>query len=359
MREIGSEFWTDCTPLNGNGLSSVVPDGYDSHDVLSGRTALDIILDDIVNTKTVTSAYLPSYCCHTMIEPFLVHNISVQFYEVSFGSDGIVSDIDIDHPCDIVYLIDYFGYINNRTHQLASEFKARGKSVIYDATHSLFCRGYDNSNYDYVFASFRKWTNINAAFCAKRGEWDNFLMLSEFDAYTDLRNASFDRKKDYVCGDEKADKDLFLRDFACAEEMLEKNYKRYKPDKRSFEALNGTDVDFLKNARRENAEYLTKMINGMDCKYLRAVYTHISENDSPLFVPLEVTDGKRDALRRHLIDNRIYLPVHWPVSELHREYKAVGNIYETTLSCVCDQRYSISDMTRIIDVIKQFVSNND
>ena len=37
----------------------------------------------------------------------------------------------------------------------------------------------------------------------------------------------------------------------------------------------------------------------------------------PLFVPLFLESKKRDGLRKFLIENRIYCPIHWGVSEYH------------------------------------------
>lgn len=81
----------------------------------------------------------------------------------------------------------------------------------------------------------------------------------------------------------------------------------------------------------------------------------MSDNDVPLFVPILVKKGYRDSLRNYLIAHQIYCPVHWPVSEYHREVTKDGRIiYEEELSLVCDQRYSIADMKREIKTIKQF-----
>ena len=78
-----------------------------------------------------------------------------------------------------------------------------------------------------------------------------------------------------------------------------------------------------------------------------------------MFVPVLVPDGKRNELRRHLINNEIYCPIHWPVSEYHMggSHKLddkTENIYANELSLVCDQRYIEEDMNRMVDVIREF-----
>ena len=74
-KEIGSEFWHGSTKLDGNGIGELMPKGFDTKYVLSGRTALEIIVEDAITNFGISSAYLPGYCCHTMIEPFYEHGI--------------------------------------------------------------------------------------------------------------------------------------------------------------------------------------------------------------------------------------------------------------------------------------------
>ena len=75
---------------------------------------------------------------------------------------------------------------------------------------------------------------------------------------------------------------------------------------------------------------------------------------TPLFVPVLVPEGRRDALRKHLIQNEIYCPVHWPLTEHHKIDQRSAAIYENELSLVCDQRYGAADMERIVKTVKNF-----
>lgn len=56
--------------------------------------------------------------------------------------------------------------------------------------------------------------------------------------------------------------------------------------------------------------------------------------------------GDRDALRKYLIDNGIYCPIHWP-----EVMGATIGVRENELSLICDQRYSEGDMQAIVDAI--------
>ena len=186
-KEIGSEFWRGCTKTDGQGVSELIPNGFDAKIVLSGRTALEIIVKDAIKNYGIKSAYLPSYCCHTMIEPFERHGVELKFYPVFFTDNGISASFDKDNGCQLVYLIDYFGFLNKETETFGKQQVEHGKIVIYDATHSLFCKNVNYSYCQYVFGSFRKWFGVNSAFCSKKEGWEAFPELKENTVYTDIR----------------------------------------------------------------------------------------------------------------------------------------------------------------------------
>ena len=349
-QEIGSEFWTGSTPLDGCGVAALLPAEMQSIYTLCGRTALELAVRDAM---PVASAYLPSYCCHTMIEPFVAKGIRVTFYDVFFTDTGIDWAFDENHDCDLVFLMDYFGFRNKKTMALAASQKAKGKTVIYDATHSMFCKGMDYSACDYVFGSFRKWFGVNAGFCAKRGIWNSVLELTQNTGYVTTRNTAFEDKRKFMSG-EPVEKDVFLQAFSQAEESLETDYVGYAPDAKSLETLKNVNVEFVRQKRREHAAFAIEAINGMDSELVRSPYPGVGEEECPLFVPLQVSPEKRLEFRRTLIGQRVYMPIHWPLSDLHQTNELSRRIYDTELSFVCDQRYSMEDMKRTMEVIRSF-----
>ena len=353
MREIGSEFWAGCTPLNGSGVEPLMPAGMDVRYTLCGRTALELVLRDLLQQRPVHSAYLPSYCCHTMIEPFVAKDIKVEFYDVFFTEAGIDFCFDEDNRCDLIFLMDYFGFQNPKTALAAAGQKAKGKCVVYDATHAMFCRDMDYSSCDYVFGSFRKWFGVNAGFCAKAGAWNGFPMLAQNSWYTEQRNAAFDRKRAFMAG-ESAEKMQFLQAFAGAEEHLETDYLGYGPDRESMRILETVNLEFIFQKRRENAAFAMDSIHALKSKYIGSPYKTVGEKECPLFVPLQVDPSVRTALRGKLIENRVYLPIHWPLSQLHETGSVSQMIYDSELSFVCDQRYAREDMERAAEIIRSF-----
>ncbi len=331
MREIGSEFWMQYEPVSVDG-------GENEICLLSGRTALRFIIDDICSARSVRKVLMPSYCCESMIEPFVKAGIEVQFYQVD--RDNI--DYPYDNDADVVFLIDFFGYAIEQNIKIARCEKQVGKVVIYDATHKLDGNPKIESYADYSFCSYRKWFYCNYAKCVKySGVFDNKNLMHN-ERYTKLRDEAAALKEKYMSGS-TVNKDSFLSGFNAAEQMLDEDYTGYI----------GRPVDFdlseIVSQRRKNALYLIKELKKIP--QVELWRDSIKANDTPMFVPILVDPSIRYDLRRKLIDAKIYCPIHWPKTAYHG---SCNKLYDMELSLVCDQRYDISDMERIINVIKDF-----
>lgn len=349
MFEIGSEFWTE-NHFCGTGIAEYLPKEFDTRFTLCGRTALDIIIEDLIRDNRIFKVYMPSYCCHTMIEPFKAHGIDVKFYDVFPGNTGIDADF-MENDCDTVFLIDYFGYLNEKTIKFAKSEKSKGKTIIYDKTHSLFCYFDDWSSFDYIFGSFKKWLGVNAGFVSKNIEWIDFPVLRQNEKFIGLRKNAFDLKADFISNPDDIDKSVFLRWFGEAEDVLERDYKYYGPDDGSIIILTNLDANLIRQKRIENAKTLLDGLTGIDG--VRVLYKDINRVECPLFVPICVEE-RRDELRKYLISNGIYMPVHWPVSSFHHINQSNCMLFDAELSCVCDQRYCSEDMYRIVEKIRRF-----
>ena len=140
--------------------------------------------------------------------------------------------------------------------------------------------------------------------------------------------------------------------FGEAESLLETEYTDFRPSYRAVDDFLSTDWAEIKSRRRTNAKCL---IDGLrNCEGIDLVFDRLADEDVPLFVPILVKKG-RDQLRKHLIDQQIYCPVHWPLSDLHRGIsERAGKIYHQELSLLCDQRYGEDDMNRIVQQITNY-----
>ena len=85
---------------------------------------------------------------------------------------------------------------------------------------------------------------------------------------------------------------------------------------------------------------------------MEVIFNDVENDVTPMFFPIYVKNN-RDELRRKLIENEIYCPVHWPIPKQVNGHLNITtkNIYDSILSIPCDQRYQIEDMRRIINEI--------
>ncbi len=325
MGEIGSEFWD--VPMSKE-KNNIFPDS--AQWFLSGRSALTGIIRKIKDKRNIHTVSMPSWCCDSMIIPFLREKIEVQFYPV-YWEKALVQEINKDS--DIVFVMDYFGYTSNYT--------ISHPCVIRDVTHSIFSHQYDDAKY--YFGSLRKWCGVKTGGYA----WDIKAETVAADQYfINMRTMAMQRKKMYLSG--KIREKDYLTIFNDAEERLDNLEGVFEADGKDVEIAQYLDVSHIREQRRNNAVILMNAF--ADC----LLFPDLSENDCPMFVPILVADGKRDQLRQYLIKQGIYCPVHWPVSQYHRLNEQERKIYDNELSLVCDQRYDKRDMLRIVEAVKNF-----
>ena len=333
--EIGSEFWDIPLTEKENHI-------FDKATwFVSGRAAFRSILKQIKIENAVLKPLkvaLPSYLCESMIEPLIKENVEYKFYSVSF-KDGFFrcnySNID---DCNIILVIDYFGY-----ETLASDYPRFGKIVIRDLTHSIFVKDYTDA--DYYFGSLRKWAGFLCGGFAWKNEGRLFEPAEALNDYVALRKRAMDLKKDYIT--KKIDSKDYLNLYHNAEGLLE-NCDIAISDSEGIKKAKHLDIEFIKVTRRNNAAVL---IDGLADICL---ITSLNPNDCPLFVPIVIDE--REKFRKYLIDRNIYCPIHW--LKPYKDKNESDDLYERELSLVCDQRYSINDMKKIVSTVKEFMEIN-
>lgn len=333
MKEIGSEFAPEPLGRKRNPLHGGVTF------TLSGRTALGVALRDMGARSG--RALLPDWCCSSMVEPFRAAGLTVEFYAVDSGkAPAIPAD------CTVLLRCGYFGYADSWDWENPEDFRRRGGVVIEDVTHSLFGEVPFHERSDYLVASLRKWgALLCGGLCVKKGGSLRAELTQPPRDFLDVRREAMTLKANYLREGDPLQKERFCALFTQSNEWLSQHWQGMAMDEQSLEMLSRWDIGELRRRRRENARFLHTALEASEL--VRPLYT-LREGDCPLFVPVRVMGGRRDELQRRLIDRGIYCPVHWP-----RPAEACcSERYDTELSLVCDQRYDLEDMTRIIEVIE-------
>ena len=330
IREIGSEFHS-MEFEKGHGIVFPIEGSL----VFSGRTAIETVLKEMPHAK---KAVLPSYCCDSMIEPFRRAGIIVGFYPVGY-QNGLKIDVQAPDDADIFLWCNYFGYHISMPDM--SAFKNRGGLIIEDITHSLFSTPSYNTQSDYLVASIRKWEPIYCGgYCAAvKDGLTHTPLLPPPTEFTDNKSSAMKMKAEYLDDLDEQKKQRCLAMFGKSNHWIAENYLQLTIDQWSKKFLSLVDTEEQKRIRRNNARVLYEgLMNKVEFLFSE------DDMDCPLFVPIVIS--KRDEVRKKLIENKIYCPIHWPKPD-----GCASNLYDLELSLLCDQRYTEDDMRRIVSVL--------
>lgn len=343
--EIGSEFWKE-------GVSS--SHNQNTRFALSGRTAIDLVLQDMMASGLCTrTVYMPAWCCESMMQPFIGRGVKIELYDIAFGGNGLQYAIDTAKETDILYVANYFGYGNTLPETVIHLFKERGATILYDRTHSLFRMEEECQPWaDYSIASIRKWLGVACGAVISKREGGLLLPEMRDCDYVAAKWEAMALKADYIREPSECVKEVYLKEFEVFDHALSQDYRNYRMDDESLSIWLTKDKDNLRNRRRNNSLFVETEIRQIP--ELQPMFL-LKNNDCPLCVPVLLPSKEgRDALRKHLIENSIYCPVHWPKPNNVPNNFSVNDIYNRELSLLCDQRYTPDDLKRMTDTIKEY-----
>ena len=340
--EIGSEFYI-CDEKPGQGLKWS-KDLDKSAFVFSGRTAIELAIKSILKEKTVRKALLPSYCCDSMIQPFHDQDITVSFYDINYRDECLDINLKLTNEVDVIVWCNYFGFTIPMPHLF--DFKDRGGIVIEDITHSLLSETPYHGQSDYLVASLRTWgPMICGGYCAAlNGELLQTDYPSPPSSFIKARIEAMEMKRDYLVSNGSIQKTEFLSNYHRSNEWLASHYHGLSIDEGSRQYILNTDFEAHRMIRRANAYTLYEGISG--CTNIKPLFRE-DRMDCPLFLPIIVEGGGRSAIHQRLIENNVYCPIHWP----RPSNECVSNLYNEELSLICDQRYTESDMRRLLSIL--------
>ena len=354
--EIGSEYWLEKEQKKEQKKEANKMDNKNAILFMSGRTAIDYAIETIIKKRKIETVYFPSYCCQSMLEPFLSRNIKILFYNVSFKDGHFIYDIDYNKKCDVFFAMNYFGFYSSNMDYYINKFKEKDVIIIEDSTHSCFSKRKYNYNSDFVIASLRKWLPIISGGIlinlSKRFELDKNINLKKNYEYINLKKNAMEEKYRYIENGEKINKEVFLEKFHKAEEILNVEYKNYKIDNISYEILRNVNLDKIIKKRKDNVKVIYNFLKKQSkIKYIKNIDF---EKDCLLFVPIFLRNVDRNRLKENLIKNDVYCPNHWPIpTEIYGSKEK--EIYSMELSLICDQRYKTEDVITYLKLISNII----
>lgn len=347
--EIGSFFWLDKVPEKAKMIENLpwLPKTSDSSFSFSGRSAIDMVLRDILSAKKIKKIYVPSYCCISMLQSFIDNNIETVFYDVTVKGGVFSYEVNFNTDCDAVLIMSYFGMQTEKVNEIIRKFKQNGVIVIEDITHSLLNKKSYSESSDYVVASLRKWFAIptggwigklHGKLAVKPNMDSDHAVQEKIDGMTkkyEYISGKINEKEEFLLIQSKFDNDLIHTD------------RMLKIDSVSATIMAETDIQQIADRRKRNARILIDGIRDMND--VIKLPNGLSDDVTPLFLPVFLRSADRDSLRQYLIQRGVYCPVHW-----NEVMGASVGIRRNELSIICDQRYSDKDMNAVVEYIREW-----
>ena len=319
--ELGGEFYLDLNTLSEKKysvdayLSGERPLYFDS-----GRSALRFA----ARSLRPGTILLPEYICDSVITAFSGHTL--HFYRLTpsleIDTDDLLSKLNGE--VSAVFLMHYFGAVQPQAilEQLEAARLRYGFSIVEDTTHSVFSAR--RTIGDLCVCSLRKWFALpggGALYGPALAEREDFSLLPR---KTDERRAC-----GMVC------KSLFLDGtLDCNAEYL--NIFR-------------ETEDALAVRRKRNYARLKDALAQLGVSPI----CRIAEDACPLVLPVWVKD--RAALRRRLMEHRIYCAVHWPFDGVQADERPLARkLAAQMLSLPIDQRYDTAHIDYLMDTLDTY-----
>jgi hypothetical protein len=335
MKEIGS--WLEYTKEFFDSNNELLEGG----DVfLSGRAALR----HTIATLGIREIYLPNYYCPD-VEEYLTQdpNLTIREYLVdeSFDMDQTTFEIPSSQSkSTALVVVDFFGKRDKSFDAIRAACAERGVVLIVDRTHSLL-NSYARSG-DIAFASIRKsLVHLPGALLYGVKHED---VRRALDLEKPLQ--SLEKKRHYLTEHDVVLKEAFLSEMR----ELEASLAAYEAYPHAIDA--SVLMTIIQSAN------LTKMARAHTQNYA-ALFEQLSEVARDTVLPLIYAPGEvpaylimhctneseRDELKKYLIAESIYPPIHWqngtPLSK-------------RVLSIPIDHRYTQDDMSRVAASITAF-----
>jgi len=298
----------------------------------TGRSSLRLILKSDLRNKRFL---LPDYLCWIILDVFDEHKVDYTLYHVNEDLSLNVDEIN-GQEFDVLYVISYFGKIS----ALAGVEINDDQVLIEDNVFlPLFEKPKTIKNW-IGFNSFRKISSAaEGSLIRSTYSLPSEYIKKEAPLFIQSKYKAKATKYEYLNLDQHSESDyLFL--FENGERILNEQQDSFYPSNKGLYDLfcYMQNLDEESERRKKNYELIDKQLIpisiGVISKYC-CFYVIKIEN--------------RDKLRRHLFDENIFLPAHWP------SYKTAKNsLCESTLSIPLDSRYTQS-LPKIIDMIETFL----
>lgn len=323
----------------------------------SGRDAMRAICKfgkEHLNWKTL---WLPNYFCQDVIKSISTVGIPLMFYPDSpLNKFPNIPWGDLS-GLDAILVNNYFGLrpamqYNDNRHKCC---------VIEDHTHDPWSNWAKKSSADYCLASLRKtlpvsdggilWSPVNA------------LLPKQLASTSDREAAAADKQLAMIL------KSLYLD----GHPILKNDFRQLSLTGESHIAEGAVSgmthftqtiiptmpIQKWRKIRRKNFNKFAQAIKQIDG--IKLLYPHDEDCCPFSTIIIFSSSNQRSITKTHLINNNVYPAVLWPMDDSY-SIEAISEssiqFSQTMLSLHCDFRYNDDDIARVVQLIKESITNN-
>lgn len=282
----------------------------------------------LIRAKKIKKIMLPLFLCDCIRKLCATEGVEIRYYRLT---PNFLPESNMELSEDEwLYIVNYYGQISR---EMLCELCCNYKYVIVDQAQAYFdepIRGVD------TLYTCRKFFGVpDGAFLYTEAVLEEKLPIDE----------SFERMR-YLLGRYERTASEFYSEYV-ANNMLLANEPIKRMSKLTDNLLHGIDYNRIKNIRTSNYEYLYHYFGKYNQLSLRKI-------EGAFAYPLLLHKGA--LIRKELLKRKIYIPTLWPNVLLETDSNSLEYYYaENILPIPVDQRYDISDMQMIIDVISNYV----
>ncbi|MEZ0232428.1 MAG: hypothetical protein ACAH12_06285 [Methylophilaceae bacterium] len=324
----------------------------------TGRSALMIIAKEIVRRGGSRRIWLPAYGCESISQAFSQEGFELKYYSIE-------QNLDFDSPLsprplkgDTLLCIHYFGHLNKQFLNAIPAYMNAGVWVIEDFVQSGLIKNLMLTA-DFAVTSYRKLLPVpDGAMLASKlaiGESVKGGLVGPDEAFISEKIVA------KILRGRNQSADIFLPLLENAEKRIEGKIIPRTVSWFSTWVMSHTEYDQVLIRRRENwSSLLIEMNKPALADKIKPMFNQLDVSEVPLGMPVIVLGGKRDFLRRYLMDNDIYCAVHWPLVHLPNQesFPFEMELSRTLLTLPIDQRLDQQNIQHMVSVIHRFFREN-
>lgn len=300
---------------------------------------------------------IPAYTCQTVITPFEETGWDCIFYPIKrdlrIDTNSLDVQISRHHPSAIIIHPFYGMDFNTEEESALQRIKEKSITIILDLTQCLF----SNKCYpfvDFTVASYRKWFPIpDGGFLESNINKASIIQpTKEYTEFTEKEIAAMYLRGQYFENEEQRTKKISIQLSKEADHISERNITAHKMSDVAYNLLQKENI--LENQIQRINNYTFLFRNILETQKVKKVCQNIEEvTTAPLYFTVYTKNQKE--LQHLLAQDAIYAPVMWPVEDervfINDEIKY---IYNHLLAIPCDQRYTVGDMQRAVNIINNY-----